>query len=328
MTPISEVFNEVIHMDNRIGIPLLPDKCANLIISDPPYFRVKGEFDFTWKSFDEYLKFMRGQAELYNRVLADNGTLFVWGNSKIIAYVQVIMDKYFTLHNSILWRKKDSIQYQYYSVETARSFTTHNERLLMYSKGSDDTGLDTINKHIKPIHPFAKYMREEMSRAGVRNKEISVLFPSKTGGTTGCVSNWCNGNNIPTKEQYLIIRRALGGDYFQREYEDLRKEYEDLRRPFYNELKLDEVFEFSQESHSTRVYDHCTVKPEKLTRAIIRACSRKNDLVLVPFAGSGTECAMSVLEGRRFVAFDNKRKYVDISNKRVKTITAQQRLFQ
>ena len=26
----------------------LPDKCANLIIADPPYFEVKGAFDFIW----------------------------------------------------------------------------------------------------------------------------------------------------------------------------------------------------------------------------------------------------------------------------------------
>ena len=33
----------------------LPDKSVQLIIADPPYFEVKGEFDFVWKSFDEYL---------------------------------------------------------------------------------------------------------------------------------------------------------------------------------------------------------------------------------------------------------------------------------
>ena len=34
----------------------LPDKCAQLILSDPPYFRTKGKFDFIWDSFDDYLK--------------------------------------------------------------------------------------------------------------------------------------------------------------------------------------------------------------------------------------------------------------------------------
>jgi DNA modification methylase len=34
----------------------LPDKSVQLIIADPPYFEIKGEFDFIWSSFDEYLK--------------------------------------------------------------------------------------------------------------------------------------------------------------------------------------------------------------------------------------------------------------------------------
>ena len=33
----------------------LPDKSVQLIIADPPYFEVKGSFDFVWKSFEEYL---------------------------------------------------------------------------------------------------------------------------------------------------------------------------------------------------------------------------------------------------------------------------------
>jgi DNA modification methylase len=47
-------FDTVIHsnfLNNN-----LPDKCANLIIADPPYFEVKGAFDFVWNSFEDYLK--------------------------------------------------------------------------------------------------------------------------------------------------------------------------------------------------------------------------------------------------------------------------------
>jgi DNA modification methylase len=97
--------NKVYHMDNRVGLLNLPDKCANLIIADPPYFEVKGEFDFVWKSFDEYLEFMEQQAKLYKRILADNGTLIVWGSSKHIAYIQVVFDQDFNLINNAVWDK-------------------------------------------------------------------------------------------------------------------------------------------------------------------------------------------------------------------------------
>jgi len=312
----------------------LPDKCAKLIIADPPYFEVKGSFDFVWNSFEDYLKDVEKWAIECKRILADNGTLFWWGDKKKIAYTQIILDKYFNLENSIVWRKIDSMQYQYYSPDLARTFNTHNERLLMYSNEVSMTGLEMVNEQIKPLNPFANYLKEEFKKANVSNKEIAKLFPSRTGGLTGCVSNWLNGENIITEEQYLVIRKHLNNEYLRKEYEDLRKEYEDLRkeyeylrkeyedqrRYFQNDLKLEEVFEFSQQSSITKNYDHDTKKPEKLTRALILTCSRKDDLVVVPFAGSGTEVAMSIKEGRKAIAYDIEKKYVDMSNKRIKTI--------
>jgi site-specific DNA-methyltransferase (adenine-specific) len=92
-------------------------------------------------------------------------------------------------------------------------------------------------------------------------------------------------------------------------------------------LKLEEVFEFSQQSSITKNFDHETKKPEKLTRALILTCSRKNDLVVIPFAGSGTEVAMSIKEGRKAIGFDINSKYVEMSNKRIKTFKDAPSLF-
>ena len=306
----------------------LPDKSVQLLIADPPYFEVKGSFDFVWKSFDDYLKDVEKWAIECKRLLADNGTLFWWGNSKKIAYSQIILDKYFNLENSLIWRKKDSIQYQYYSPDLARTFNTHNERLLMYSNEVGMTGLEKImEENIKQQHPFARYLREEFKRANVSNREISKLFPSVTGGLTGCVSNWLNGDNVITEEQYLKVRDFLNGEYLRKEYEELRKEYEDLRRFFYNPNKYEEVLEFSQEGHKTGKYNHDTCKSETLTRALILTCSRPNDLVFIPFSGSGTEVAMAIKEGRKAIGFDIEEKYVEMGNKRTDIIKAQPSLF-
>ena len=74
---------------------------------------------------------------------------------------------------------------------------------------------------------------------------------------------------------------------------------------------------FSNEATKTGTkYNHETVKPETLTRALILTCSRPNDLVLVPFSGSGTECAMAAKENRNFIGFDIEKKYVEMGNKR------------
>lgn len=323
---MNDVINTVSHknfLDNT-----LPDKCAQLIIADPPYFEVKGDFDFIWKSFDYYLKDVEKWAIECKRLLADNGTLFWWGNSKKIAYSQIIIDKYLFLQNSLVWRKKDSIQMTMGSVDLARRFTTHNERVLMYTNKDEDRYL------IENNNPFSVYLKDEFKRAKVTNKEISKLFPSNTGGLTGCVSNWLNGLYVINEVQYGEIRKYLGDGYLQKdysilkiEYEELYKEYQLTRRYFYNPRKIEEVMDFSQQSNITKNYDHDTCKPETLTRELILSCSRPNDLVIVPFAGSGTECSMSILEGRNFYGYEIEEKHVNTSNKRVKEILRKPQLF-
>ena len=320
--------NKIYHLDFLQNS--LPDKCANLIIADPPYFEVKGDFDFIWPSFDAYLQDVEKWAKECNRILSDNGTLFWWGMDKKIAYSQVILDRYFNLINTLVW-ERPGLSAEW---DTMRSFPARGmERVLMYANDYEPgewqmTGWERVlEEKIKPRHPFANYLKSEFERAGVTAKEIAALFPSKTGGMTGCVSNWLNGDNVITKEQYLTIRHYLNNDYLRAEYEELRAEYEELRRPFNNFLSLTDVLKFSQDAYRNGDFEHDTKKPEKLTRALLLTCSRENDLVVVPFAGSGTECAAAAKEGRRYVGFDIDAKHVATAMRRCTEIRKRPELF-
>jgi site-specific DNA-methyltransferase (adenine-specific) len=319
----------------------LPNKSANLIIADPPYYKTKGQFDFIWKTFDDYLKDVEKWCLECKRILADNGTLFWYGGSKNIAYAQIIFDKHFNLINNITWNKGSFMGLE--ESEGLRSFAPCTERILMYELRGQKTGGEIIfEQFLKPKNPFSKYLKIEFKNAKVTNKEIAKLFPSRTGGLTGCVSNWLNGDNVITEEQYLKIRKFLENKFLlkpyeelrkeyeelRKEYEELRKEYEELRRPFNNVFNLQEVLNFSNEQAKTGAkYDHDTVKPEKLTRSLILTCSRENDLVVVPFAGSGTECAMSAKEKRNFMAYEINEKYAKMAQARANKILKQPTLF-
>ena len=152
--------NQIYCMDNRDGLMLLPQKCANLIIADPPYFEVKGDFDFVWESFDEYLEFMEGQAKLYKRILADNGTLFVFGSSKRIAYVQVIFDKYFQSRDPLVWEKaEEDGLYGSTGSDLLRSFPNSTERVLMYSNEIEMTGLQMVKHDVSNFQTLRECRR-------------------------------------------------------------------------------------------------------------------------------------------------------------------------
>lgn len=58
----------------------LADSSLDLIIADPPYFQVCGDFDFgTFSSREAYLQWCRQWLLESKRVLKNNGTLILWG---------------------------------------------------------------------------------------------------------------------------------------------------------------------------------------------------------------------------------------------------------
>lgn len=305
----------------------LPDKSVQLIIADPPYFEVKGQFDFIWSSFDAYLEDVERWAQECKRVLADNGTLFWYGHAKNIAYAQVIFDIHFNLINNLVWDKGSFMGLE--ESEALRSFAPCTERILMYgSQAQDTTGLKEVEmEYVAPRNPFALELKKARLKKGVSINQVAEygkFYGNVNHG--GAVTNWERGYNVPLKEQWQILCENLPIE--RKEYEELRKEYEELRRPFANYFKLQEIFRFSNEAAKTGAkYDHDTVKPETLTRALIMTCSRVNDLVLVPFAGSGTECAMAAREGRRFIGFDVEAKYCDMANARAQREMMQPKLL-
>lgn len=298
----------------------LPDKCANLIIADPPYFEVRGEFDFVWSDFNQYLEDVEKWALECKRLLADNGTMFWYGDSKNLAYSQILIDKHFNLINNLVWNKGSFMGLE--ESEGLRMFAPCSERILMYDNFNDcKDGFEP--SYIRNY--FQKYLMDERKKAGLTTRDINKICGYSENTRNKIINNEKNWIFI-TEKSYNLLSEATG--FFNKPYKDLRQEYEDLRRPFYNNFKLQEILNFSNEAQKTgKNYAHDTVKPETLTRALILTCSRENDLVVIPFAGSGTECAMSVKENRNFVGFEITKKHAEMSNRRVKKILKEPPLF-
>lgn len=72
---------------------------------------------------------------------------------------------------------------------------------------------------------------------------------------------------------------------------------------------------------------HPTQKPIRLLTRMLEISSKEGDLLLVPFAGAGSECVAAKSLGRHFIAFENEQNFVDICNKRLNAYCENQRLF-
>jgi site-specific DNA-methyltransferase (adenine-specific) len=63
--------------------------------------------------------------------------------------------------------------------------------------------------------------------------------------------------------------------------------------------------------------EHPTQKPEKLLAKIILASTNENDLILDPFAGSGTTAAVAKKLNRSFIGIEANEKYCLLTEKRL-----------
>jgi len=67
--------------------------------------------------------------------------------------------------------------------------------------------------------------------------------------------------------------------------------------------------------------EHPTQKPLQLCDTLIKASKNKNDennIVLVPFVGSGSECISAIRNGCNFIGFEINKNYIKIAKKRIK----------
>ncbi len=96
----------------------------------------------------------------------------------------------------------------------------------------------------------------------------------------------------------------------------------DYRKPkptvYSSEKVPGNVWLFSRVRYRMSEYeDHPSQKPEALLERIIRASSNPGDLVLDPFAGTFTTCAVAKRLGRQTIGIELQREYVKIGVRRL-----------
>ena len=65
---------------------------------------------------------------------------------------------------------------------------------------------------------------------------------------------------------------------------------------------------------------HPTQKPMKLLERIVQAATKKGDIVLDPFNGSGTTGLEAYLLGRKYIGIDSEKEYLELSIKRFRDL--------
>ena len=315
------------HGDCLEILPQLP--MVDLILTDPLYNIKKA----VWDSKENYYYWLISVFQSCEKISKGNATLWFFHMvfSDLAEIHKLLEEETSYRHKQLITINKGlgSIAGRC-SIKKLRSFPRATEYLQFYTF-EDRTGAEQLSERYQRINPMAEYLRSEFKRAKITSSEITKLFPSKTGGLTGCVSNWLLGLNFPLKNQYEKMREYLNGEYLRQEYEDLRQEYEYLRQE-YEDLR----YYFDLPKGFTDVWDinfyteknmgHETPKPTSLIGFIINATLRDEGVALDPFMGSGTLAVACERLNRRWIGIEISKEYCDIAVDRIKKETAQLKL--
>lgn len=286
------------HVDCLKGLRALEDRCAQLVVADPPYNIEKAEWD-SWESADEYLDWLMEWISECERALRRDGSLYIFhSDMEQVARLMVRMagDTGLRYRRLIVWNKRFRV-----SATTGRRSPNFGY-LTGYLEREGKRNYEQMAEYIL-YYTFENggRIREARERLGLSQKELAREARSRTGGITGWVSNVERGLSHPNEKQLEILERRL----------DLREE--DLIPKFHNLKTHHSVWDYEI---AERV-NHETPKPRELIRAILRHSSDPGDLVVVPFSGLGNVELVCRELGRRFVAFESNRKYVEEARRRL-----------
>jgi site-specific DNA-methyltransferase (adenine-specific) len=327
----------LIHGDCLEVLPTLADNSIDLVLTDPPYHRVKGEaWDRQWKTDADYLDWLGRVLAEFQRVLKPNGSLYLFASPRMAARVEVKTGERFRVLTPIVWRKPFG-RHNQADVEVIRAYFPQTERIIF----AEHYGADNIAKgeagYVAKcdelrgfvFEPLRAYLDGERQRAGIDKEDINeALGFRRLGGMAGrhyfSQSQW----QLPTAEHYTKMRELFnrnGGEYLRREYEDLRREYEDLRRE-YEDLRR--PFRVTADVPYTDVWDFPTVKaypgkhvcekPVALLSHIIQASSKPGAVVLDAFMGSGASGEAAVKLGRQYIGIELDSKWVERATFRIR----------
>jgi len=300
------------------------DKSVNLIIADPPYNIGKA----SWDKIPDYINWSGRWIIECQRVLKDNGS-FYWFHNDFLQIVEIQnwinKNSKFIFKQFIVWEKYQTNK-QYYGRNVLmgvnnthkRNYFLMAEYILFYTF-QDETGLNVIKSNKFLFESIKQYLRNEKNKSRMTLTDFNGLLVNKR--QSDCIAKRYFGDSqweLPTKEMYVKLQST---GYFCREYEDLRQEYEDLRQE-YESLRY--VFNLVKRDITTtwlyppaKKEGHVTPKSIPLIENILKHSSNEEDIVLIPFVGSGNECIACKRLNRRYIGYEISKEYIPLIQKRL-----------
>ncbi|NPA32530.1 MAG: site-specific DNA-methyltransferase [Aquificae bacterium] len=288
--------NRVHLIDALQGLRSLPSSFADIIIADPPYNVGKdfGVLRERW-TLEEYVEWSMKWINEAIRVLKPTGSLFIFGISETLAYlfVRIPLNKRW-----LIWH-----------------YTNKNNPCIHFWQRSHES----IILAWKEGYIFNRdEIREPYTEEFLRNSAGKKRRSTKGRFSRGDKETIYTAHERGALPRDVIKVPALAGGAGAKERWGLCKTCDRVFAP--KDKKLHDGHE---------VILHPTQKPEELIEKLILSAKPKGGgMVVVPFAGSGTECVVAKRLGLDFIGFEINPDYVRIAQERLRRVVASGNLYE
>lgn len=162
--------NIIYNIDCVAGMNQMIDEASiDLIIADPPYFKVIGEkWDYLWRTEEDYLEWSEKWIAEAARVLRMGGSFYLFGYFRMLSRLLPILEKYgFELRQQIVLNK---------GMQAVSGRATKNYRMF-------PNVTESILFLCKDPKPFAKsFLKQRQKELGYSAKQINEMLGVKSNG--------------------------------------------------------------------------------------------------------------------------------------------------
>jgi len=259
---------------------------VDLVVADPPYWKVIGEkWDYQWRTEEDYVEWSIRWINEVSRVLRYGGSFYLFGYFRTLALLVPHLNQMeLDLRQQILVDK---------GMQSVSGRATKNYKLF---PNTTESILFIIKDNKQFVKPFLKEHQEKLK---LSSKDINEALGVKSNG--GGMWSIYTGKNIceqfPTKELWEKLQSIL----------KFELDYEKVAQTFNPQMGLTDIWRDINFYKEKRV--HPTQKPLPLIKRLLLASSNEGDLVVDPFAGSGSTAIASIQLNRNYITIDSDESY-------------------
>ncbi len=278
------------------------------------------------KAMMAYISFMALRLLELHRVLKPTGSVYLHCDSTASHYLKGVMDTIFgtnNFHNEIIWQRNSSRGKG--SQFAARKFGANTDTIFFYTK-TKDYYLNAIPEFdLDDADVIKKF--NKMDEKGRRYNTTTPIFRAKTMGARPNLCFKWRGYTNPHPSGWRLSKERLEEEYQKGNIvftdDKLLKGSKIERRQYLDDYKgtpLDNNWTDIPRVSRKESTGYPTQKPLALLHRIVKASSKKDDLVLDPFCGCATTCVAAQQLHRRWIGIDIEKNAANIVVERLEDV--------